>query len=74
MADADLLPASYDQFVKQAEAAEQRLRAEGWIIHRVDLDPDQFLAWCTARNVDADAQARLAWGNAAVASLYRHPR
>lgn len=74
MADADKLPRDYDQFVKNAEAAEQRFRAQGWIVHRVDLDPDQFLAWCTARNVDADASARMAWGNEAVARLHGYQR
>ena len=74
MADAEKLPRSYDKWRKEAEAAEQRFRAQGWIVHRIDCDADAFLAWCTARNVDADAKARIAFANEAAARKYGHPR
>jgi len=74
MSDADVLPDTYSQWLKQAEAGEKRLAAQGWIIHRIDLDPDTFLAWCTIRNVDANADARIRFANEAVAFLHRDQR
>lgn len=72
MADAHVLPSTFDEWIKKAEAGEQSLSAQDRIVHRVDIDPDQFLAWCTSRNVDADAKARMAFSNEAVIRKLRH--
>ncbi|WP_409560239.1 hypothetical protein [Hyphomicrobium sp. MC8b] len=74
MADADVLPRNFHKWLKQAETSEKHFRAQGWIIHRVDLDPDAFLRWCTERNVDANADARMAFANDAVARLNGNAR
>lgn len=74
MADAHLLPRNYDEFLEKAEAGEKRLAAQGLVVHRVDVDPDQFLAWCTARNIDADAKARMTFSNESLIAKLRHPR
>lgn len=70
MADCHVLPANFHKWLKQAESAEQRFTAQGWRVHRIDCDPDAFLAWCTARNIDASAQARLTFGSDGVGRLY----
>lgn len=70
MANAAALPRSFDQWLKNAETGEQRLRAQGWIVHRIDLDPDQFLAWCARLNINADGKARSRFANEAVARKY----
>ena len=67
MADAHVLPRRFDEWLEQAQRAEQRFVAQGWVVHRIDLDPNEFLAWCTRHNIDADAKARMIWGNAGAA-------
>ena len=73
MADAHLLPRTFDKFVKNAEAGEKRLAAQGYVVHRLDIDPDEFLTWCTACNVDADAQARMTFSNELLIAKLRNP-
>ena len=61
MADGNLLPVDFDEWLHKAEAVFLSQIAQGRSPHRIDIDPDEFLGWCTARNVDADAKARLTY-------------
>jgi hypothetical protein len=61
MEDADRLPHTYDQWLKSAEAGESKLQRAGHIVVRAVIDPDEFVAWCLARSLKVDAQARMQW-------------
>ncbi len=65
MEDADRLPRTYDQWLKSAEAGVSKLQRAGHIVVRAVIDPDQFVAWCLARSLKVDAQARMRWANEA---------
>ena len=61
MEDAGSLPPTYDQWLKKAEAGESKLQRAGHIVVRAVIDPDKFVAWCLARSLKVDAQARMQW-------------
>jgi len=63
MEDADKLPATYDKWLKNAEAGERELKRRGHIVVRAIINPNEFIAWCWTRNLNIDAQARIQWGN-----------
>lgn len=63
MEDADKLPLAYDQWLKKAEAGESELQRAGHVVVRAVIDPDEFAAWCLARNLKVDAQARMQWAS-----------
>ena len=65
MEDADKLPPAYDQWLKKAEAGESKLQRAGHVVVRAVIDPDEFAAWCLARSLNVDAQARMQWANEA---------
>ena len=61
MEDADKLPLEFDQWLKKAETGESKLQRAGHIVVRAVIDPDEFVAWCLARSLKVDAQARMQW-------------
>jgi hypothetical protein len=65
MEDADLLPATYDQWLKKAEAAEREMKKRGHTVIRAMINPDEFVMWCGARGLKTDAEARKQWANEA---------
>ena len=69
MEDADILPASYDEWLKGAEAGERQLKRSGHTVVRAIIDPDEFPAWCRTRSLKIDAEGRVRWANEAA---YRH--
>ena len=58
MADADLMPDTFDAWSERATEVEAQLKARGFRVLRVALRPEAFLAWCQASDVPADAEAR----------------
>lgn len=62
MADADLLPPTYEKWRYKADRLERDIQRLGGIAIRAQIDPDAFVRWCAARglNVDADARSQFA--------------
>jgi hypothetical protein len=59
MVDHDLLPPSYDRWLKQAQRVLEKARREGERPIRAHIDPVRFLAWCTDNGLSPDGMARL---------------
>ena len=73
LADADKLPDTYAEWLASAEGLLAQLRRDGIAAERVPLDPDVFSAWCVARGLAPDAQARSRYASEVVAAE-RRPR
>jgi hypothetical protein len=72
MADRDLMPATYDRWLKESLRVLEKARREGQRPIRAHIDPDQFLAWCDDNDWPPDGLARLAYaGFVARRSLLR---
>jgi hypothetical protein len=63
MADHDLLPQSYDRWLKQAQRVLEKARRDGQKPIRAHIDPDRFLAWCADNGCPPDGMARLAYAS-----------
>src|SRR3954447_11337541 len=74
LADADRLPDTYAEWLASAEGLLAQLRRDGVRAERVPLDPDMFSAWCGARGLALDAQARSRYASEAVAAKHRPRR
>ena len=72
-ADADKLPDTYAEWLASAEDLLAQLKRAGIDGERVPLDPDVFSAWCVARGLAPDAQARSRYASEVVAAE-RRPR
>lgn len=73
MPDAHLLPRTYESWQSQAERLEQRLRSEGKTPCRVPLVPSVFAAWCKARSLDINANARTQFASLIAAQMHANP-
>ena len=71
LADADKLPDTYAEWLASAEGLLAQLRRDGIAAERVPLDPDVFSAWCVARGLAPDAQARSQYSSEVVAAKRR---
>jgi hypothetical protein len=71
MADAHLLPRSFQQWQDKAQRAERDLRAQGITPVRAILDPAAFPEWCRRNGQQVDAKGRMAFAND---HAYRHGR
>lgn len=71
MADANRLHGTYSEWRLAAEQLERKLRREGKFVVRVPLRADEFVAWCQARGLHVDAQARMQFANVGAAEKYR---
>lgn len=58
MEDAKLLPQTWEDWFKSAKQGRDRLRAQGYVVEQVNIDPDTFPDWCRARGLKVDAHAR----------------
>jgi hypothetical protein len=61
MVDSDLLPQTYDRWLKQATRVLEKSHREGQRPIRAHIDPDKFLAWCQDNDWPPDGMARLAY-------------
>lgn len=57
----NVLPETYDEWSKKAEAQEQRAKDAGFTVARAMIDPDEFAIWCRRETLDLDAKARTAF-------------
>ena len=58
LTDADLLPESYDDWLRLAESAINELENQNIIVVKVTIDTVLFPAWCKERKKSPDAEAR----------------
>lgn len=63
MTDADRLHRTYTEWRLAAEQAERKLRREGHFVVRVPLLAEPFVAWCSERGLNVDANARMRFAN-----------
>ncbi|VVE07073.1 hypothetical protein [Pandoraea sputorum] len=63
-ADGHKLPLSFLQWQDQAEQLRKRYVRQGYVVVKAHIDPEQFPAWCTARSLNIDANARMEFANA----------
>lgn len=62
-ADGARLHETYAEWSVAARATEAHLVAQGHRVVRVEIEPEDFTAWCSARSVAPDAEARLRYAN-----------
>lgn len=72
MVDHRKLPDTYKKWLKSAEQTVNQIGGHGHIVEKVYIDPDTFPAWCRARGLDIDADARMRFANEAVIVKYRN--
>ncbi len=63
--DPDMLPATYDAWLKRAERTESQMQKAGFGVPRIWIRPTAFAAWCKERNVSPNQAARLTFVNCA---------
>lgn len=57
-ADQETLGETYEEWVANAERAVREMRRAGIHAEKVEVDVEELLAWCKARNRDVDGEAR----------------
>lgn len=57
----NVLPKTYDEWSKKAEAQERRAKDAGFTVLRAKIDPDEFASWCQSEMLDLNAKARTAF-------------
>lgn len=62
-ADGARLHETYAGWSAAARATEAHLVAQGHRVVRVEIEPEEFAAWCSACNVAQDADARMRYAN-----------
>jgi hypothetical protein len=60
-ADRESISPCYDAWKTSAMAREAKWRDDGYKVHRVELRPEAFRAWCRAHNRRADYASRRAY-------------
>ncbi len=63
MEDADQLPGTFDQWLKRAEATEREIKRAGHVVVRAIIKPEEFAAWCRAKGLNIDTEARTEWAS-----------
>lgn len=58
MEDAHLLPDTFDAWLYKAEKLLKDVVREGGVPIKAHIDPETFVAWCRARGLNVDANAR----------------
>lgn len=71
MVDAHVLPTTYAEWLRKAEAQEAKHKAAGLHMIRITIDPDTFPAWCSKNGLQPDAKARVAFATDGVTEQVR---
>lgn len=69
--DADELSETYESWLSEAEKAIRLMAAENVFLEKVDVDVEEILAWCNARDLPVDSKAR---SNYVVEKMRDHSR
>ncbi len=59
--EADLLPATYDEWIALAEPRFAQHIANGLPMERVLIDPDEWVEWCWLNELPVDGRTRAAF-------------
>lgn len=57
-ADREDLENTYDEWLAFSEASLERLKREGLVIHKVDVDIDALVRWCGSQNRPVNMESR----------------
>lgn len=60
-AEADLMPATFAEWIALAEPRFAQHAANGVPVERVLIDPDEWVEWCEANDLVIDGRARAAF-------------
>jgi hypothetical protein len=63
MADGAALPEQYGDWLREAEGVRAEAEDAGHHVLKVMIEPKEFSLWCRARNIPADAKARVRFAN-----------
>jgi len=63
MNDAHVLPRTHGEWREKAEAGRRDLESKGFVVVLAIIDPQTFPAWCRARSLNVNAEARAAFAN-----------
>lgn len=61
--DGDLLPDTFEEWLKLAQMSFDTLAVDGFVVVRAHIDPETFPEWCRERGLEMDTKARLKFGN-----------
>jgi len=56
--DPNGLPATFDEWLRNAERGVEDVKRKGIFLHRVAIDPDELAAWCRANHRVVNGRAR----------------
>ena len=62
-ADGARLHETYGGWLAAARTAETHLVAQGHRVVRVEIEPDEFVVWCSGHDIAPDAEARMRYAN-----------
>jgi hypothetical protein len=62
-ADGERLHETYGEWLAAARRTEARLAKQGHRVIHVEIEPDKFVAWCSAQHLVPDGKARLRYAN-----------
>lgn len=63
MEDRDKLPGTYSAWRIKAEQSEKQMQRLGWSTTRAYINAADFVAWCRARGLNLNAEARNQFAN-----------
>ena len=59
--DADLMPATYEEWIALVEPRFAQHIADGLPVERVYIDPDEWVEWCKSNDMPIDGRGRSAF-------------
>jgi hypothetical protein len=65
--DADQLPPTYEKWLYRTDKHLKRLTRRGREIIKVEVDLDEFVAWCRSKGLNVDGNARSEYANVVAA-------
>jgi hypothetical protein len=68
--DGDQFARTWEEWEKGAKEAEQKFKADGYIVERVYIDPDTFADWCRQEGVRVAREGRSRFAGSVVAKKY----
>lgn len=71
MVDADVLPETFEKFLYSALKIEKQIRAKGVPTIRVDLDTEEFAAFCRERGLHLNAEGRSTYASFVAAEMLK---
>ncbi|MBO6635497.1 hypothetical protein [Parvibaculum sp.] len=74
MADGERFPPDFETWSSEADRSRRARARHGEVVYRVIIDPDDFVAWCSAHERAADDAAREEYAHQAMELLFRTGR